>query len=199
MKTFKVLFIVVVAVSFIKCTGSKYTIQNKGDTAQIDIVNPNSSLIRAFHTEVEIVIVTDTSIIALQYNDNIPTESQFGKVIEIPFNNIKQIEILGYSNNRWILPVILFQVVPAIILTITGITASSENAIIIAPLLIPAMLTSLLFAVSDTEAPSFKGTNLFQEKEKLKLYAKFPNGLSPENFIRFLSLHGQEEPELLFK
>lgn len=197
MNTLKVLFIAVIAVSFIKCTTSQYTVQNKGDIAEIDIVNPNSSSVGTFNIDVEIVIVTDTSIIAIQYNDNIPIESQVGKVIEIPFNKIKDIEILGYSNTGWVLPVILFQVVPAIILTITAITVNSENASIIAPLLIPAALTSLLFAVSDTEAPSFKGTNLFQEKEKLKLYAKYPNGLSSDNFEKLLYNYGQTQPNLI--
>ncbi len=197
MNTLKVLFIAVIAVSFIKCTTSQYTVQNKGDIAEIDIVNPNSSSVGTFNIDVEIVIVTDTSIIAIQYNDNIPIESQVGKVIEIPFNKIKDIEILGYSNTGWVLPVILFQVVPAIILTITAITVNSENASIIAPLLIPAALTSLLFAVSDTEAPSFEGTNLFQEKEKLKLYAKYPNGLSSDNFEKLLYNYGQTQPNLI--
>lgn len=184
---------------FVKCATSEHAIKNRGDIAEVQLVNYKSGAVSDFNIETEIVIITDSSIIALQFVDNISPEYQLGKVIEIPFGNIKKLEIMGYSNNDWILPVIFLQVIPAIILTITAITVDKENATIIVPLLIPAALTALLFATSDEKTPSFIGRDLFQENDQLKCFARYPNGLSTENFIKFLTLHGQTETELLFK
>ena len=82
-------------------------------------------------------------------------------------------------------------------MTVAAMSVDEGNAIIIAPLLLPAALTALLFATSDEETPTFLGKNLFKEKDKLKAYARYPNGLSTENFIRFLSLYHQTETKFL--
>ena len=184
---------------FAKCASSVYTIQNRGDIAEIQLITYKSSAVNEFSIELELVVITDTSIVALQFVHNISHDNQLGKVIEIPFSSIKKIEIMGYSNNDWILPVIFLQVIPAIILTITAITVDEENAAIIVPLLIPAALTAGLFAISDEETPSFIGRDLFEENDQLKQFARYPNGLSTENFVHFLSLYGQTKTEFLFK
>lgn len=200
MKTVNIFILLSLIVLFSRCASSNYTVQDKGDTAIIKIEDSTNNAASEFNNiEVELAIITDTSIVAIQYHKRYASEQQVGEVIEISFNSIKNIEIMGYSNSGWVLPVILFQVVPAILITIAAMSSSEDNAFIIAPLLIPAALTTILFATSDEETPSFMGKNLFEEKDKLKAYARYPNGLSTENFIRFLSLHHQTKTKFLLR
>ena len=164
MKTANIFILLSLIVLFSRCASSTYTVQDKGDTAIIKIEGSTNNAASEFNNvEVELAIVTDTSIVAIQYTKSFVTGYLEGKVIEISFNSINNIEIMGYSNSGWVLPVILFQVLPAIILTVTAVISADEgNAIIIAPLLLPAALTALLFATSDEETPTFLGKNLFE-------------------------------------
>lgn len=163
----KIYFIITIAFAFILCSCSgSYELTQFGDESTI-------SLKEGDDINGEFLFVTDSSFFI--------TGSGTNEIYELGFKKCNDVMIKGYSNREWILPVILLEGVTTAAFTIE--VAANTNAFPWFLVAIPA-LSYFLFEMGTKEDPGInKGEVNKYTAEKLNKYARFPRGLSTDQFL----------------
>ena len=152
-----------VCISLILCSCATYEPTQFGDNAEI-------SAYSEYDFEGELLFITDSSF----FISNVT-----GEISEIAFKKSEAIKINGYTNRGW-LGLIALQAIPPIILSITA-----QQAAPLALLIIPAISLGL-YEMGTPPAPGIdKGQVNKYTSEYLKKYARFPQGLTSEQFKEF--------------
>lgn len=183
--------ILIFIVCAIICTGCStgYVVSEHGDEA--DAVLNNGIRFTA-----EIFVINDSSVIFSKLQ-----HPEIGKPLMFYAykQDIASITIKGYDGESWFPYVLIFQVIPAALLTAAYVSVNkSDDATSVAfAALAPAFVTSLFFAGSDVPAPEWNNKSPVDKFDDLKIYAKFPEGLSDEQLEQMLNnLRIKEIPKI---
>jgi hypothetical protein len=123
----------------------------------------------------------------LHSNSSYDSKYSIRNILKIGLNNIKSIEIEGYADMSWVGGVIVLQVIPAILLNIAAISVDEDNFPATLTFFLPALLTTVFFDESTPPKPSFKMPFTPQMKEDLKVYTRFPQYLTDEQYKLFIA------------
>jgi len=183
-----ILLIIFIVIISLACSASFRQLKPYGDKATMRV----NSNIRSF----ELLAIDQTGLLVISPDDHYErTTSSPAKIYRIPKEQISDIKIEGYSNKNWILPVIIFQVIPAILLIIAASSAGAEmSAAGYAILLGPPALTLILFSSSTPADPAYHNPLDAQKLKDLKKYTRYPQGLSEKQLSFLLRAHDQEQP-----
>jgi len=170
----------------VSCGPSIRNMKSTGDPAHILL--QDEQLLKG-----ELLAVSDSALyIYVQPASSHRQNVSGGGIFQVNLGDLKSVKVKGYSNKKWIGAVLVFQVVPIILL---GIAASSEDADAgsgMAILSLPVLLTTLLFVASTPPEPGARSPVSPAELEKLRKYARFPQGLTPSQLEVLLAANHQE-------
>ena len=113
------------------------------------------------------------------------------KIISVRVDDLQSITITGYSNKNWLTPVLLFEVVPALLLAAAAGSEGGEAGGVLLVFSIPPALTLIAFATSTPPAPKFEHPVTPAQLESLKKFARFPQGLTPAQLEELLAANQQ--------
>ncbi len=172
------------------CSSGKYVVSANGDKAEIKLMDG-----RVFVSE--IVNIQDTAIIFATIPVN-PLD--FPHLFFEPIEEIKSITIQGYDGSGWGASVLLFQVLPAALMAGAAASYSEGSGALIVGLVfaIPAAITALLFSGSAGETPQWNDEMSVSEIENLKIYSRYPEGMSQEELSELLKQYNQTELKKYF-
>lgn len=180
-KMLKLHFVFIFALLFFTACASQNTLSVKatGDTAEIVMMRNNAKFI------VELLAVQDNSLL---FNHSTSNE----KIVSANLDDLQRITIKGYTNRKWIIPLVLFEVVPAVLLGVAASQAGVDNpggVFLIS--LIPAMINYFVFEISTPNQPKFNNPFSTSDLRTLKKYARFPQGLTPDQLDQLLRINNQ--------
>jgi len=115
------------------------------------------------------------------------------RIARISGADVASAQIKGFRNQKWVPFVIGLEVVPAAVLIATYMgesTGDFDAAMLLA--LLPAVLTTLAFSATRSEE-TFEEV-LIGPDISIRKYARFPNGLTPDQIDELLRQCGQKEP-----
>ena len=172
------------------CSSGKYVVSANGDKAEIKLMDG-----RVFVSE--IVNIQDTAIIFATIPVN-PLD--FPHLFFEPIEEIKSITIQGYDGSGWGASVLLFQVLPAALIAGAAASYSEGSGALAVGLVcaIPAAITALLFSGSAGETPQWNDEMSVSEIENLKIYSRYPEGMSQEKLSKLLKKYNQTELKKYF-
>ena len=186
LKLFPIMSIFLVVLCF-SCAPKMATLQPTGDIAQIKI-----------DTE-EIItgqlLTIDIHDIYLQVDRGIQNSELVSKglIYNISTDCIESITIEGYTNDNWIAPLILLEVIPIGLLGAAAASVEDVDPIrVIAVLSMPAFL-NYLFLKNAHSAPKVAAPFTELNMSELKKYARFPQGLTPTQLTTLLATINQAE------
>jgi hypothetical protein len=137
---------------------------------------------------VELLAVEDSSIICLLPQGTAATGPR--RVVEIPGGSISRVEVSGFRNDKWWVGVVVFEVLPAVGLTVAAGAANADAGATFAVSMIPAMLTTILYAASGVPTPTFEDPLSAEKLGELRKYARFAGRLTSSQKDQLL--HMQE-------
>lgn len=186
MSTLKIIIgIAIIFFSFIRCGLTKYTISEYGDEATITLKNENN-------INCEIICFCDSSLIFTPImKTNHGSKSQLGLFYRMKYKDIFSISIAGFNGDGWGTTVFLMQVVPAGLLAISASSVGTGALSVFAMSCIPAILTSLFFLSSEGETPEINFYTGSPEIDKMRIYARYPQGLNDEEMKALLKKSSQ--------
>ncbi len=172
---------IIVLTLIVGCGQSSYTLRAGGDAA-IMMTKDGKEWTG------EILCMQDSSVYFLNAEGR-------SKVFRVQVGAIQEIRIEGYVNRGWVTPLILFQVLPTVLMTVAASTVDISPAAPLAIFGLPTLLTFALFEASTPDPP--QSTEPFGPESigPLQKYARFPQGLTAEQFKRLLTFYGQSEPD----
>ena len=180
----KILFLMICCIPLIlviiACSSEKYVVSVNGDKAEVKLINGKNFV-------GELVCIRDTAIIFATKPVN-PLD--FPQLFYEPIDKIKSITIQGYDGSGWLTSVILFQTIPAGLLTVAATSVDSDNAIVGLTLIIPA-ITAILFATSEGVTPQWGDELPISEMENLKKFSRYPEGMSQDVLSMILKQYNQ--------
>ena len=147
--------------------------------------------------EAELLAVEDSAILCLVHDRSPGAGSAAGAdvVKRIPAHSIAAIEVSGFRNDHWWIGVALFQVLPAIGLGVAASSADADAAAIVGVALIPAVLTTVLYAASGLPTPEFRDPITAEALMELRKYARFAGTLTEAQTEELLRAHGRERSD----
>ena len=108
-------------------------------------------------------------------------------------SEITSFKIEGYSNKKWILPVVLFEVIPALLLTIAASSAEANSGAVLAISSLPAIITTSLYLISTPSPPHLTEREMLYKLKEFSKYARFPQGLNDDQLDSFMKIYGITE------
>lgn len=163
------------------CSSGKYVVSENGDKAEVTRKD-------GYKFVSEIVCIHDTAIIFSTISEN---RLHVQQLFYEPIDKIKSITIQGYGGSGWIGSVLVFQVLPAALLTVAATSVDSDNAGVGLIFAIPAVITAILFATSEGETPQWNNELPISEIENLKKYSRYPEGMNQEVLSKLLKKYNQ--------
>lgn len=162
------------------CSSGSYVVSERGDVAEIVRID-------GFSFDCELICVQDTAIIfSTEYqNKNISP-----KLCYEPLTNIKSIKIKGYNGSGWLAPLLIFQVLPAGLLTGAALSVDSDNGGAVLVFIIP-IVSALLFTGSDEDAPQWTNTQPIEVLTDIKKYCRYPLGISAPLMLQLFKQYNQ--------
>lgn len=179
-KIFVLIFGFILLIVLSSCSSGKYVVSANGDKAEITRKD-------GYKFVSEIICIHDTAIIFSTLSENY---REIQQLFYEPIENIKSITIRGYDGDGWIASVLLFQTVPAALLTAAAISVDSDNSVVGLSFIIPA-ITAMLFATSEGEAPQWNDELPISEIDNLKKYSRYPEGMNQEVLSNLLKKYNQ--------
>jgi len=138
----------------------------------------------------ELLAVEDTALACMLDQGSIggmQTKQGPKRFVRLPYQQIDRLVIEGYSNRAWILPVVLFEVVPGILFAAEVATnAHAVSEPIIALTAIPLTITIAGFAATTPPKPAAEQPFTPDVRRELQKYARFPRGLTSTQWEEFL-------------
>lgn len=143
----------------------------------------------------ELLAVEDSAILCLAGDQGPvgPGTTNVGVVRRIPVDSISLIEVSGFRNDKWWIGVVVFQVLPAIGLGVAASSADAESGTVVAVALVPAVLTTLLYATSGLPTPEFQDPITRESLMELRKYARFAGTLTPAQTEEMLRKNSLED------
>jgi len=181
---------IILSTLIFSCAPHLKTLSFEGDASEITLGND-------YTFTAELMMVTDSAIYVKQIGDKLKSSStSSGKIYQIPYANIRQIKIEGYVNKGWLPAVLLFQFLPAVLLTVAASSAGAELSSGGVLLLYgPPVITYFLFSTSQPDSPQFAALPGADQITELRKYARYRTELDDEQWRIILQKHGQKAPK----
>ena len=181
---------IILSTLIFSCAPHLKTLSFEGDASEITLGND-------YTFTAELMMVTDSAIYVKQIGGKLKSPStSSGKIYQIPFADIREINIEGYVNKGWLPAVLLFQFLPAVLLTVAASSAGAElsgGGVLL--LYGPPVITFLLFSTSQPDPPRFTALPSAAEIAELRKYARYRTELDAEQWRIILQKHGQTAPK----
>lgn len=176
------------------CGWEEITLKPTGDTGSLSTIGRN-------HVEGEFLAVQDSLLVFLVSTpaDGSSKGTTRTEIVGIPFSRIRSVEIAGYSNRDWGTGVLLFELIPAGLISISASAYGSigEGGAVFLVLLVPALLTAGLFELSTPAPPAAYMPVTAEKAVELRKYARFPEGIPPGGLEKMLGDRNQEAIRIL--
>lgn len=185
MKNSSILLLIVFQICWTGCTGQKFVLNTEGDRATISTqggIDFTAELLAVNEDVLYVNVISGNHVLGITYDETL---------IGYEMDSIREIRILGYRNNRWIAPWVVFQLVPPILL---GIAASSESAgglAVWAVFSIPALISGTTMGLGGTKNPAISKEFTPDKISELKKYVRYPLGLNDGQLNKIAEYHGQ--------
>ncbi len=166
------------------CGSGKYTVSSNGDTVDIKLKSGTTFT-------GEMIYISDTAVVF----SSIPSDSNEKPILFYSLNNeIKSISVQGFNGSGWATPVLLFQALPAILLTATAASYVDGDEILILGLIvaIPAVITAILFGATEGDTPQWDDNSSTDDIQSLKIYSRYPEGLNKKDRAALLDTYKQK-------
>ena len=167
---------IILAIGFwlCSCASSVHVLKPEGETATIELHN--------FQSHVGEILAVSDSVVYVRF---------FNKITVIDLSYVKKIFIHGYRISPG--SKVAAAIPPLLLEGLVMSVAFSEDADAWGYLSMGAMVLTIYgFSTGDPQtsfSPPLKKNNI----EKLKLYCRYPQGLTPEQWRELLSLNGQQD------
>ena len=179
--------VVLLSVWQTSCRSTNATVTMAGEWATIGFRDGSQQI-------VEILAIEDSAIVCLANGETPPggASSSAGRVEEFSASSISRIEVSGFRNDNWWIGVAVFEVLPAIGLAVAASSADADAGAVFAVSMIPAVLTTILYATSGLPTPTFEDPITDESLRELRKYARFGGKLTPTQKEELLRAYGQE-------
>ncbi len=171
------------------CSSGRFNVSLYGDKADVKLINGSEFTC-------ELILISDSSVVfGLQQGKADATS----ELLYSPRSDIQAIKVRGYSGEGWLAPVLIFQGVPAVLITIAAGEYGKSGAALAVGLVsaIPVIVTALIFAVSAEDTPGWSLESLPGDMDNLKIYCRYPGGLSHSELTGLLKKYRQKEMKRL--
>ena len=156
------------------CTTSDFTVRPTGDQCNVQLKSGKT-------IQGELLLVRDSLVYFISG----------GSVVRCQADRVLSVEVNGYSNHGWVLPVLLFEGLPPILLAAAASSADGADAGAVAAVgSIPLVLTLILFEVGQPSAPKVESPVMSEERTRLRTFARFPQGLTDDQLARVVTRNG---------
>lgn len=175
------------------CTGEMFVLKPDGDRADFTLADSTRFTAELITIDKELLYVRlESGWDALQ----VPQKE---KIVGFPTRSVKEVHVQGYSNRNWVTPWIALEVVPTIVLSITAgvyydIGYALEGLFILGAV---TGLNGLLLSQGTPPPPRYNNLQMQSNVSELKKYARFPQGLTPEQMDRLAATYGQNGYRIL--
>ena len=144
----------------------------------------------------ELVSISDSAV----YLATIPGDYRNSPVLfYLPNNEIKSIEVQGYDGGSWLPWVMLFQVLPAGLLTGAAGSVDGTNVAAVGIIsVIPAIITSICFGTTKEHTPKWNDNLPIEEIKLLKIYSRYPEALNETELNKLLRRYNQKSIKKYF-
>lgn len=183
----------VIQVYWTGCTGQKVILNPEGDEAKISIRGDIDIV-------AELLAIVDESIL---YVNIISGREHLGvssdeTLIGLNLAGVTKIKVQGYTNKNWIVPWVVFQVVPPILLAIAAGSVNSGDALpVFGVFSIPAVISGALMGTGGVGNPNISGRFTFEKITELNKYTRYPLGLNTGQLNQIADSHGQQGYRIL--
>ncbi len=173
------------------CT-SIFDLQHTGDTIELAY--------EGHPIECELLAVSDSMMYLIPTSDRwagFPVAR--GMIYAAPPYIFTSGEVQGYANRDWVLPFLLGQALPVVLLSVEGGAYWGESAFFTSFAffgLIP-FVEYLILTTSTDEAPGFERPLTIGEMQLYRKYARYPQGLTAEQLELLLKVREQSQPYTL--
>lgn len=169
------------------CTGSMFVLTPHGERARI--VLSNEVVLKA-----ELLCLQeDALVVVVSSGGEALSLGEKEKIVGLPFSRIHAVSIEGYSNRRWVVPWIAFEVVPSLLLTVAAASVEGTNVMQGGMILGAfAALNGLVLYVSTPKPPEVTEFDQPEGLERLNLYTRFPQGLTPAELQQIMEKYDQQ-------
>jgi hypothetical protein len=184
-----ILFLILLLPPLTGCT-SIFELQHTGDTIELKY--------EGHPIECELLAVSDSMMYLIPTSD---TWAGFpvvrGMIYAAPPYIFTSGEVQRYANRDWVLPFLIGQVLPVVILSVEAGAYSANDAAFFGYMaifgIIPAVEYLILIAATD-EAPGFERPLTVAELQFYRQYARYPQGLTDEQLGLLLQIRKQSQP-----
>jgi hypothetical protein len=180
MKTLQASLICVFVLALYSCS-TYVAMKPEGENTRVTFRDQNfvTGELLAIQDETIYVLVSSKAKDPSYVSNVVITQS---RVVAIPVLTVGQFEIEGLVTREWGWNVFLFQAIPTILFTIAGASYGdgSAGAAAFVAFSIPTLLTYLLFEGSTPPTPMVRGPMYEKYAKQLKMYARYPMGVSME-------------------
>ena len=149
----------------------------------------------------ELLAVTDSMLYLIPTADNDPALGLVaGMIYEAPPVLFPRGEVQGYMNRSWLTPVLLFQLLPTVMLTIEAFDYDKETFglnYMLPAIGVIGMINLWVFHDGSNDPPEFTRALTPEEMQLLRRYARYPQGLTAEQLELLLSVRKQTTPRLM--
>lgn len=169
------------------CGGSRVALKWGGDLSNI-VTRRGGSYIG------ELLAVSDSVLyFRLDPVKNVHHVELNNRIVRAYVWDIGSIEIHGYSERNWLTPVLLFEAVPTVLLTIAAASADADAGAVFVTFLIPTALTYVAFEASTPSPPRFKHPLTAEKLEQLRKHSRFAQGLTCSQLEELLRIEKQDQ------
>jgi len=177
------------SICLLSCGAPSPMLKGTGETATVALQN-------GVNYEVEIIAVQDSMLLCI--GDGAPAAAPASvaarRIMGVRPEKVASLTVAGFRNNRWVIGVVVFQLLPAVGIAVAAGSANVEDPLAVGLVCaIPAALTALAFAGSGEPTPSFDGPLSRQDLEAIRMYARFPGELTPAQVEDLLHSYNQKE------
>jgi hypothetical protein len=170
----------IIASIFISCSSSKYVAKYNGDNVEITTISGTQ-------ITAELIALSNDEII-LFFKKN---QYEFGQLLSIKNIAVKSIVVKGYSDKSWKSTVLMTQFMPAAIIGVSAAVYSEslKGLGIGTILLIPGVLTYIIYDSSSPEPPQWSNDLPIAQINKFRIYARMPEGITAEQLSELIKFY----------
>lgn len=173
------------------CTSQMFVLKPEGDQAKISLsgdIDIRAELLAVNDSILYVKIISGGEPIGVS-----PEESFIG----FELDGVSHISVQGYTNKRWILPWVVFQVIPPILLGIAASTVSADGLAVWGITSIPAVVSGVTMGRGSSKNPVISNEFTPYKISELKKYTRYPLGLNDGQLRKIAESHGQQNYRVL--
>lgn len=183
MKKILMLLFCLLMINFYSCTSSEKVTEPKGDNIQLNLKNGKNY-------EAELLMVKDSMMYFIIHELKVEKKTLSNVIARTNMNNLHAISLESYSDISWLAYVIAVNGIPAIMFSAVALSYDHSEGLLT---FIPFGVNLLLYIISEPGDVEIQVPITDRKIEELNKYARYPLGLSEEQFNTLLEFNKQKE------